>query len=274
MSMALEFRAVSVCHADGTRALDEVRFTVPAGQFCVVLGPSGAGKSTLLRTVNGLTPVTGGEVLVGGERVEVRTLNRLRRRMGMIHQNFGLSARATVATNMMAGAAASMPLWRTLTGIYTDADKAAACALIREVGLEEAHLARRAEQLSGGQQQRVGIARAFMPRVGQPGTSAQGPAVVLADEPVASLDPRAAEDIVTLLHRQARERGTTVLCSLHQLDLARRFADRIVALSAGRVVFDGTPAQLHAAEVVAIYHHGQTAPNVPTPDALSLGAAA
>lgn len=255
--LALEFRGLSVHHPDGTKALDNVHFTVPAGQFCVVLGPSGAGKSTLLRTVNGMTAPTGGEVRVGGEMVEARSLARLRRRMGMIHQNFGLSDRATVATNMMAGAAATMPLWRALTGLYTAEDKAAACNLIRAVGLDAAHLIRRTEQLSGGQQQRVGIARAFMPRAGQPGVLSQGPAVVLADEPVASLDPHSAESIVALLHRQARESGATVLCSLHQLDLARRFADRIVALSAGRVVFDGTPAELHPAQVVAIYHRGQ-----------------
>ncbi|CAN5156188.1 phosphonate ABC transporter ATP-binding protein [soil metagenome] len=243
MSLSIAFRGLSVRHPDGTRALDDVTITIPPGQFCVVLGPSGAGKSTLLRTVNGLTPATGGEVRVGEDKVEARSLDRLRRCMGMIHQNFGLAARATVATNMMAGAAATMPLWRALTGLYTEEDKAAACRLIRAVGLEEAHLARRAEQLSGGQQQRVGIARAFM----------RDPAVVLADEPVASLDPRAAQEIVALLHRQARERGTTVLCSLHQLELARSFADRIVALSAGRVVFDGTPADLRPAEVMAIY---------------------
>ena len=241
--MEIRFEGASVRHADGTRALDGVSFRVPAGQFCVVLGPSGAGKSTLLRTVNGLAPATDGQVLVGGDVVDRQSLPQLRRRIGMIHQHYGLTARASVATNVMAGAVSALPLWRVLSGLYPRALQEKVCALIEAVGLEPVHLTRRADRLSGGQQQRVGIARAFM----------LDPAVILADEPVASLDPRLSRDVLDLLRSQARAQGTTVLCSLHQLDLARDYADRIVALKAGRIVFDGPPAMLDQHDAGRIY---------------------
>lgn len=241
--MEIVFDAIAVHYADGTRALDGVSFSVPAGRFCVVLGHSGAGKSTLLRTVNGLSPATSGRVIVGSETVGPQSLARLRRRIGMIHQHYGLTARASVATNVMAGAVSSLPLWRVLTGLYPPALQDKVCALIEAVGLDPAHVARRADRLSGGQQQRVGIARAFM----------LDPAVILADEPVASLDPRLSRDVLDLLRSQALARGTTVLCSLHQLDLARDYADRIVALQGGRIVFDGPPAMLGGQDACRIY---------------------
>lgn len=241
--MDIRFDAATVHYADGTRALDGVSLAIPAGQFCVILGQSGAGKSTLLRTVNGLTSVTGGQVVVGGRTVERRSLSVLRRRIGMIHQQFGLSPRASVATNVIAGAVPDMPYWRALLGFYPALVRQKACALLAAVGLEETHLARRASQLSGGQQQRVGIARAFM----------LDPAIILADEPVASLDPQISREVLELIRLQARTRGTTVLCSLHQIDLARDFADRIVALQGGRVVFDGPPAMLDTHDTARIY---------------------
>jgi len=241
--MDIRFDSTTVHYPDGTCALDGVSFTVPAGQFGVVLGHSGAGKSTLLRTVNGLSAITGGRVVVGGKPVDRKTLPFLRRRIGMVHQHYGLTARASVATNVMAGAVPAMPFWRALSGFYTPALQDKACALIAAVGLDEAHLARRADRLSGGQQQRVGIARAFM----------LDPAIILADEPVASLDPRLSREVLDLLRTQARERGATVLCSLHQVDLARDYADRIVALQGGRVVFDGPPAMFDDYDAKRIY---------------------
>jgi phosphonate transport system ATP-binding protein len=239
----LRFQAVSKTFADGTVALDEVSFDVPKGQFCVVLGSSGAGKSTLLRTVNGLTCLGGGQVLVDGAAVSLRTLPRLRPRIGMIHQQFGLVLQSSVAANVLAGALPALPLWRALSGLFPEAQRQRAAALIAAVGLSEAHLARRCRDLSGGQQQRVGIARAFMLQ----------PAIVLADEPVASLDPKASRDVLAILKQQARERDVAVLCSLHQLELAREFADRIIAMSRGRIIFDGSPAALGAHEVANIY---------------------
>jgi phosphonate transport system ATP-binding protein len=241
--MDVLFSNLTLHYADGTHALDDINLKVPAGQFCVILGSSGAGKSTLLRTVNGLATPTQGAVVVGGKRVDRRTLPVLRRRIGTIHQHFGLTGRASVATNVIAGAAADMPLWRALTGVYPAALRDRACAALASVGLEPEHLRRRADQLSGGQQQRVGIARAFM----------RDPAVILADEPVASLDPRISRDILSLLRAQAQAHGATVLCSLHQVDLARDFADRIVALQAGHVVFDGPPAMFDSYDETLIY---------------------
>lgn len=241
--MEIRFEHLGKTWPDGTDALHAIDLAIPAGQFCVLLGHSGAGKSTLLRCVNGLETPTYGRVLVDGQLVDRTSLSALRRRIAMVHQHFGLVPRASGAANVMAGAVSALPLWRVLTGLYPPALKRKVCALLQAVGLDEAHLRRRAEQLSGGQQQRLGLARAFM----------LDPAVILADEPVASLDPALGREVLELLKAQARERGATVLCSLHQLDLARAFADRIVALHRGRVVFDGPPEALNARDVAIIY---------------------
>lgn len=239
----LAFKSVSMRYADGTLALRDLSLSVPEGQFCVVLGSSGAGKSTLLRLVNGLAAATQGTVVLDGERVHAGSLARLRPRVAMIHQQFNLVPRASVERNVLSGLLPALPLWRSLPALFPPPARRRACELIAAVGLCEEHLRRRAAELSGGQQQRVGIARAFMLE----------PAVVLADEPVASLDPRTSRDIMALLHTQSRRRGATVLCSLHQVDLAREFADRIVALRDGELVFDGTPAGFDDAAAAALY---------------------
>lgn len=241
--MDIRFDAVSKIWPDGTRALNDVSFTVPTGQFCVLLGHSGAGKSTLLRCVNGLEMPTSGAVHVDGQIVGRTSLRTLRRRIAMVHQHFGLVPRASGAANVMAGAIATIPLWRVMTGLYPASLKRRVCELLQAVGLEENHLVRKAEQLSGGQQQRLGLARAFM----------LDPAIILADEPVASLDPAISHDVLSLLRNQACERGSTVLCSLHQLDLARAFADRVVALRGGRVIFDGPPEEMKNSDISDIY---------------------
>lgn len=241
--MTLVFDGVEMRYGDGTAALAGVSFVVPQGQFCVVLGHSGAGKSTLLRCVNGLVTPTAGRVLVDGQPVAPAALARLRPRIGMIHQSFGLALRATVAQNVIAGALPAISTLRALLGLFPAVHRRKACSLIADVGLGEEHLTRRAATLSGGQQQRVGIARAFM----------LDPAIVLADEPVASLDPHISAEILELIAREAKAKNATVLCSLHQIDLAVRFADRIVALSSGRIVFDGAPSQLNSDRVTAIY---------------------
>lgn len=247
--MSLSFENVSMRYADGTVALNDVSFSVPQGQFCVILGQSGAGKSTLLRCVNGLSQPTQGRIIVDGVEMTPVTLRRLRPRIGMIHQSFNLVPRASVATNVISGALPALSTARALIGLFPAALRKKACSLIADVGLGEEHLRRRASDLSGGQQQRVGIARAFM----------LDPAYVLADEPVASLDPRTSADILMLLQREAKERGATVLCSLHQIDLTMRFADRVVALKDGRLLFDGPPAALADSHLGHIYaaDHGE-----------------
>lgn len=239
----LTFDGIEKRYADGTVALKDVSLHVPQGQFCVVLGASGAGKSTLLRMVNGLVAPTRGSVAVDGVRVEEKTLRRIRPRVGMIHQQFNLSLRSSVATNVLSGALPTLATWRALAHLFPAAHRRKACELLASVGLGEEHLRRRVSDLSGGQQQRVGIARAFM----------LDPVVVLADEPVASLDPKVSRDILSLLKHESRARDATVLCSLHQVGLARQFADRIVAIQDGMVSFDGRPEQLDEAAIAAIY---------------------
>jgi phosphonate transport system ATP-binding protein len=239
----IEFHHLGKSWPDGTRALSEVSLKVPRGQFCVVLGPSGAGKSTLLRAVNGLMRPTKGRLMIDGIELNADTERALRQRVAMIHQHFNLTLRMSVAGNVLAGLLPVVSTGRALLGWFTPEHRAKACTLLERVGLDPRHLRRRAGELSGGQQQRVGIARAFM----------LDPEVVLADEPVASLDPKISRDILTLVREAARERNTTVLCSLHQVDLAREFGDRIVGMRDGRVVFDGTPAEFTDERVQQLY---------------------
>ncbi|MHB1123851.1 MAG: phosphonate ABC transporter ATP-binding protein [Ramlibacter sp.] len=243
----IRFDALSKIWPDGTQAVADVTLEIPRGQFCVVLGPSGAGKSTLLRAVNGLVKPTRGGVAIDDVLLSPASEQALRKRVAMIHQHFNLTNRMSVAGNVLAGLLPVVPTMRALLGWFRPEHRARACKLLQKVGLSPTHLRRRAGDLSGGQQQRVGIARAFM----------LDPEVVLADEPVASLDPKISRDILTLIRDAARERGATVLCSLHQIDLAREFGDRIVGMRDGRVVFDGPPAELTDERVRALYHGAQ-----------------
>ncbi|MFT5389879.1 MAG: phosphonate transport system ATP-binding protein [Gammaproteobacteria bacterium] len=239
----LKFDEISHTFTDGTRALSDVSFRVPSGQFCVLLGPSGAGKSTLLGTVNGLVTPSRGRTLFDGSPVGPARLAAVQRRTGMVHQQLHLVPRLSVLHNVLCGALPAVPAMRAMLKLFPHELTSRACQLLDEVGLEETHLYRRASSLSGGQQQRVAIARAFM----------LAPDVVLADEPVASLDPRVSEGILALLRRSSRSRGTTVLCSLHQVEFAMKFADRIVALRDGRIVYDGLPQGLTRGVLSTIY---------------------
>jgi phosphonate transport system ATP-binding protein len=261
----LVFDKVTKVFPDGTEALKGVSLVVPQGQFCVVLGPSGAGKSTLLRMVNGLAEPTSGTVCVDGVPVAPANFARVRPRIGMIHQLFNLVPRSSVANNVLSGALPFVSTWRALLYLYPARLRAKACQLAYEVGLIEEHLRRRVSELSGGQQQRVGIARAFM----------LDPAVVLADEPVASLDPKTSRDVLALLKKESRERGATVLCSLHQIELAREFADRIVALRGGEVAFDAAPAELEDAALRSIFgDYASARPRPVRPELRAAGVAA
>ncbi|MFN3494384.1 MAG: phosphonate ABC transporter ATP-binding protein [Hydrogenophaga sp.] len=244
----LSFRNIEKRFPDGTRALHKISLEVPRGQFCVVLGPSGAGKSTLLRMVNGLALTSEGTVSVDGVDVTPGNLQKLRPRIGMIHQQFNLVDRSTVISNVLAGALPTVSLWRSILNVYPQDVRRKAARLLHEVGLTEGHLSRRITEMSGGQQQRVGIARAFM----------LDPTVVLADEPVASLDPKTSRDILDLLKQASRVHASTVLCTLHQVDMAKEFADRIVALRAGQMVFDGPPQALDDATIRHVFGSHQT----------------
>ena len=184
-------------------------------------------------------------ITVDGTEIGPRSLQAVRRKVSMIHQEFNLSGRSSVAVNVMSGALADVPAPMAMIGWFPAAIRRKCCELLARVGLGEEHLHRRASALSGGQQQRVGIARSLM----------LDPLVILADEPIASLDPTASREILAHLRSIARERGCTILCCLHQVELAREFADRIVGIEAGRVVFDLAPGEVDEATLRLIYRN-------------------
>lgn len=236
-------RGLGVTYPDGHLALHPADFFVGAGEFVVLLGPSGAGKSTLLRALNGLVRPTAGEVSMAGIGAvsDPVALRALRRQVGMVFQQHQLIGRLSALANVLTGRLGFHSPLRTLFPMPKD-EKLIALDALDRVGLL-GHALRRCDQLSGGQQQRVGMARAL----------AQQPRVMLADEPVASLDPATAERVLQLIHKVCKSAGIAAVVSLHQIELARRFADRIVGLSAGCVVFDGAPAELNARAVEGIY---------------------
>jgi len=225
-------------------ALDGVDLQVRAGEMLVVLGPSGAGKSTLLRSINRLVAPDAGSVRVDGVQVpaEGAGLRAVRRRIGMIFQDHNLVPRLSVLKNVLAGRLGSLPLWSSLAQVFPQRDLDLALECLARVELRD-RAWDRADRLSGGQEQRVGIARAL----------AQEPALILADEPVASLDPKTARVVLSDLRRAAHELGIAVLCNLHQVPYAREFADRVVGMHAGKVVFEGGPDVLTPEVLASIY---------------------
>lgn len=232
---------------NGTVALEDVSFEVPPGQFLAVIGLSGSGKSTLLRCINRLIEPTEGKIYWNDEDITAagqEDLRRIRRRIGMVFQHFNLVNRSKVITNVMAGRLGYTNPAMALTNRFSAEDLGNAVKSLTRVGLEaKAHS--RADELSGGQQQRVGIARALM----------QNPDIILADEPVASLDPVLAHSIMQHLESINHDDGTTVLCSLHFLDLVHRYSDRAIALFDGKLVFDGPPVDIDDAKFKDIYGH-------------------
>jgi phosphonate transport system ATP-binding protein len=240
---ALQTELLGVTYSNGAVALAPVDLTIKPGSFTVLLGASGAGKSTLLRALNGLVRPSQGRVLDcrGDDIAEGRTLRHHRRETGMIFQQHQLIGRVSVLGNVLMGRLGYHTALRTLLP-FAAGEKRLALEALERVGLLDKALAR-ADQLSGGQQQRVGIARALV----------QQPRLILADEPVASLDPATAERVLTLLHGICRADGLTAVVSLHQLDFARRFGERIIGLAAGRIVFDGPPDRLDDVTAARLY---------------------
>ncbi|MEQ9560418.1 MAG: phosphonate ABC transporter ATP-binding protein [Rhodospirillales bacterium] len=237
---------IQVTYPNGVRALTETTTTFLRGEFVVLLGTSGAGKSTLLRCLNGLVRPTGGDVHVenrGSIFESGRKLREHRRRTGMVFQQHHLIGRLTVMENVLMGRLSFHTPFRSLLP-FPRHDRLKALEVLDRLGLADRAL-HRADQLSGGQQQRVGIARAM----------AQTPEIVLADEPVASLDPETSLKVLTDLHRICREDGITAVVSLHQVDLARKFADRIIGLASGSVTFEGAPEDLGMDNLDDIYRH-------------------
>jgi phosphonate transport system ATP-binding protein len=224
------------CRFGAKAAVDSATFSIPRGGFIGVIGRSGAGKSTLLRMLNRLAEPTEGRIRFEGLDVTAlrgRELRQWRARSAMIFQQFNLVGRLDVLTNVLMGRLSEIPSWRSLAQFWPEADRALAMSALEQFDMA-AVAAQRADQLSGGQQQRVAIARALV----------QEPDIILADEPIASLDPRNTRIVMDALLRINKHFGITVMCNLHSLDLARTYCDRLIGMSAGRIVFDGAPAAL------------------------------
>ena len=243
--MPLEIEHLTKIFPSGTRALEDISLEVRDGEFVSIVGLSGAGKSTLLRCINRLVEPTSGRILLDGVDVTAASgaeLRRVRRRIGMIFQQFNLVKRSSVLTNVLSGRLGWVSPMQGLIGRFPPDDYRRAFANLERVGIPEKAY-QRADTLSGGQQQRVGIARALM----------QEPRIILADEPVASLDPATSHSVMKYLEQVNREDGIMVLCNIHFLSLARRYATRVVALKEGRLVFDGLPKEIGRERFRQIY---------------------
>ncbi|MDO5606577.1 MAG: phosphonate ABC transporter ATP-binding protein [Paracoccus sp. (in: a-proteobacteria)] len=241
----LEINGLTKTYRTGDKALSDVSFDLPKGQVTGLIGPSGAGKSTLIRCINRLVEPSAGSVRLNGvelTRLSARELRRMRRRIGMIFQEYALVERLTVMENVLSGRLGYVPFWRSFTRRYPPADIARAFALLDRVGLSD-HASKRADALSGGQRQRVGIARALE----------QEPELLLVDEPTASLDPRTSRQIMRLITEICRESGLPAIVNIHDVVLAQQFSDRIIGLRAGQIVFDGPPAALTEEALTRIY---------------------
>jgi phosphonate transport system ATP-binding protein len=231
-----------------TTAVDRVSLAVADGEMVAVLGRSGAGKSTLLNMINRLIDPNEGEIIYQGRdiaRLKGSDLLAWRRQSAMIFQRFNLVGRLSVLTNVLTGRLNHKPRFPKLFGAFTDHERDIAIDALAALSMDE-HALKRADQLSGGQQQRVAIARALV----------QEPRLILADEPVASLDPVNSQAVMEALRRINQERGITVICNLHSVPLARAWCDRAIALSAGRVVYDGPLSGLDDTALLAIYGGG------------------
>src|SRR5262244_3905326 len=224
------------CRFGTKAAVDNASFSVAPGSFVGVIGRSGAGKSTLLRMINRLAEPTEGRILFEGTDVTAlsgKALRQWRARSAMIFQQFNLVGRLDVLTNVLMGRLAEIPSWRSLAQLWPERDIAAALSALEQFDMAQL-AAQRADQLSGGQQQRVAIARALV----------QEPELILADEPIASLDPHNTRVVMDALQRINKHFGITVLCNLHSLDVARGYCHRLIGMAAGKVVFHGRPASL------------------------------
>ncbi len=241
----LKIEGLSKTYRTGDKALSDVSFTVPAGQVVGLIGPSGAGKSTLIRCINRLVEPSSGTVSLSDENVTGLSrgeLRRVRRRIGMIFQEYALVERLTVMENVLSGRLGYVPFWRSFTRRFPNADVQKAFQLIERVGLTD-QADKRADALSGGQRQRVGIARALE----------QDPELLLVDEPTASLDPKTSRQIMRLILEICQERGLPAIINIHDVVLAQNFTQRIIGLQAGKVVFDGAPEKLDDTVLTRIY---------------------
>ncbi len=245
METVLNFKNVNKYYSNNVHALHDINLSIGAGEFVSVIGPSGSGKSTLLRTINRLIDVSDGSIVLDGEDITGiggKKLRAVRRKVGMIFQNYNLVYRLSVLQNVLHGYLGYLDGLKGILGIYPEEEKLRAIKLLEEMGLG-AFCYNRASDLSGGQKQRVGIARAIM----------QKPKILLADEPIASLDPSSAKNIMDILAGLVKNKKITCIVNLHQLEVAKKYSTRIIGLSKGTVVFDGTPDELTEEVVEKIY---------------------
>lgn len=241
----LQLEKVDKRYNQEKKVLNEVSFTIEAGKFVSIIGPSGAGKSTLLRCINRMVDITEGTITFQQKNVmklSKKELRQHRTQIGMIFQHYNLVPRLTVIENVLHG---RLGYKSTLQGVFTrftEEEKKEAFELLKKLGMEE-HAYKRCDQLSGGQKQRVGIARALI----------QNPKILLCDEPIASLDPNASKVIMDHLQEISKERNITCLVNLHQVDVAKKYSERIIGLNSGSIVFDGTPVELDNEDIYRIY---------------------
>ena len=242
----IQFKNVGKTYPNGVEALKNVSLEIKQGEFVAVIGLSGAGKSTLVKLVNKMHEVTQGDLIVNGIPVDAslkgKDLRKFRRKIGMVFQSFNLIGRTTVIKNVLAARVAEMSLIQSLLGLYTKEDRLLALEALDKVGiLEKAYT--RADQLSGGQQQRVALAR----------TIAQNPDIILADEPVASLDPITANQVMKDFERINKELNITVVANMHHVDMALKYARRVIGIRGGEIIFDGPSLEVNEALLKDIY---------------------
>jgi len=240
----LEIKNLTKYYGD-VKALSDVSFDVRKGELVIIIGPSGAGKSTLLRCINRMIEPSDGTIIFDGLNVRAmqkRELRQTRARIGMIFQHYNLVFRLSVIENVLHGRLGYKTDLDGILGRYSEAEKELAVSIIEKLGLED-QIYKRCDTLSGGQKQRVGIARALL----------QEPAMILCDEPIASLDPSSAKVIMDHLRKISHKMDITLLVNLHQVDVAIKYADRIIGINAGSVVFDGPPSELTKKKIHEIY---------------------
>ena len=241
----IKFDNVNKVYSNGLHALKNVSLEIKQGEFVAIIGLSGAGKSTLLRTINRMHDISEGSLTVNGQEVNDlsgKDLRKFRRKVGMVFQSFNLVTRTTVINNVLTSRVPDMPLWKSIIGLYSKEDKVIALEALDKVGiLDKAYV--RADQLSGGQQQRVALAR----------TLAQKPEIILADEPVAALDPITAKQVMDDFKKINKELNMSVLINIHHVDLALKYADRVIGIKAGEIVYDGPATKVDIEVLKQIY---------------------
>lgn len=241
----IEFKNVVKTYPGNVKALQGVSCQIKQGEFVAIIGLSGAGKSTFIRCINQMHTITSGEIIVNGADVTLLKgdeLRQFRRKIGMVFQSFNLVKRTTVIKNVLTARVAEMPLWKSILGLYTKEDKILALTALDNVGiLDKAYL--RADTLSGGQAQRVALARCL----------AQKPDIILADEPVASLDPLTSQQVMEDFVKINKEFNITIVANMHHVDIAQKYARRIIGIKAGKIVFDGPSESLTDNDLTNIY---------------------